>query len=60
MIVYHGSTDVISNPLAHIGRNHLDFGKGFYVTSLQHKRSPGQCDLPTMGKRNTSIFTISI
>lgn len=37
MIVYHGSTDVISNPLAHIGRNHLDFGKGFYVTNLQQQ-----------------------
>lgn len=35
MIVYHGSTDVITNPLVNVGRNNLDFGKGFYVTVLK-------------------------
>ena len=33
--VYHGSTEVISNPLVHVGRENLDFGKGFYVTDIQ-------------------------
>lgn len=30
--VYHGGVDRIINPLAKIGRDNLDFGKGFYVT----------------------------
>ena len=33
--VYHGSTEVITNPLVHIGRDNLDFGKGFYVTDIR-------------------------
>lgn len=60
MIVYHGSTDIISNPLAHIGRNHLDFGKGFYVTDLQQQAVSWAMRPANNGKRNTSIFTISI
>ena len=33
--VYHGSTEVITNPLVHVGRDNLDFGKGFYVTDIR-------------------------
>ena len=33
--VYHGSTRVIEQPLCHIGRDNLDFGKGFYVTNIR-------------------------
>ena len=37
MIVYHGSTQVVENPdVEHSFRN-LDFGKGFYVTSMQQQ-----------------------
>ena len=32
--VYHGSNVVVQEPLVGIGRNNLDFGKGFYVTAL--------------------------
>ena len=32
--LYHGSTCPIIHPLAHVGRSDLDFGKGFYMTSL--------------------------
>lgn len=35
MKVYHGSTVVVNNPIVNIGRENLDFGKGFYVTDLQ-------------------------
>lgn len=34
MIVYHGGTDIIQQPLVGVGRNELDFGKGFYVTDI--------------------------
>ena len=34
MKVYHGATIAIQRPLANVGRKHLDFGEGFYVTDL--------------------------
>lgn len=34
MKIYHGSTQLVEHPLAGIGRENLDFGKGFYVTDL--------------------------
>lgn len=37
MKVYHGGTDIIQKPLVHLGRNNLDFGPGFYVTTLFHQ-----------------------
>lgn len=33
--VYHGSTEEIVCPLVHVGRENLDFGKGFYVTDIR-------------------------
>ena len=35
MRVYHGSNVVVESPLVGIGRENLDFGKGFYVTVLR-------------------------
>jgi len=35
MKVYHGSTSIIESPIASAGRDRLDFGKGFYVTSYK-------------------------
>ena len=32
--VYHGSIETIEQPLVHIGRDNLDFGKGFYITDV--------------------------
>jgi len=32
MKVYHGSTQAVEYPLVGVGRENLDFGKGFYVT----------------------------
>lgn len=34
MILYHGSYMPILDPKADAGRNDLDFGKGFYLTSI--------------------------
>ena len=33
--VYHGATHIVESPLCHIGRDNLDFGKGFYVTDIR-------------------------
>ncbi len=51
MKVYHGSTSIVTNPLAAIGRKHLDFGQGFYVTDLEEQAAswanrPANAGLP--------------
>ena len=33
--VYHGAAQEIQYPLVHVGRENLDFGKGFYVTDIR-------------------------
>ena len=33
--LYHGSYTEVSAPLAKVGRRNLDFGQGFYLTSIR-------------------------
>lgn len=35
--VLHGATRIVEYPLCHIGRDNLDFGKGFYVTDIRNQ-----------------------
>ena len=35
IIVFHGGTQVIDEPVCKFGRQNLDFGAGFYVTDLR-------------------------
>lgn len=37
IIVYHGGTETIENPICKFGRKNLDFGRGFYVTNLREQ-----------------------
>ena len=37
MKVFHGFTSIVDKPLANIGQNLLDFGKGFYLTTLENQ-----------------------
>lgn len=37
MIVYHGSIEIVKNPLVNLGRDNLDFGKGFYLTNIKEQ-----------------------
>ena len=39
MILFHGSTNIIEHPLVHVGREHLDFGRGFYLTNIEDQAS---------------------
>ena len=34
MQLFHGSDVIVQNPLAKVGRTKVDFGQGFYLTSL--------------------------
>ena len=33
--VFHGATHIVDSPLCHVGRDNLDFGKGFCVTDIR-------------------------
>ena len=35
IVLYHGTTLRLEQPLACVGREDLDFGKGFYLTRLR-------------------------
>lgn len=35
--VFHGALEEIVFPLVNVGRENLDFGKGFYVTDIRHQ-----------------------
>lgn len=37
IIVYHGSTDIVENPICKLGRKNLDFGQGFYITDIREQ-----------------------
>lgn len=37
IIVYHGGTEKIENPICKFGRKNLDFGQGFYVTDIRNQ-----------------------
>ena len=35
--MYHGASHIVDAPLCHIGRDNLDFGKGFYLTDIREQ-----------------------
>lgn len=37
MIVYHGTTEIVRNPDVDHSYRQLDFGKGFYVTTVREQ-----------------------
>jgi hypothetical protein len=37
IMVYHGGTDIIREPLCTVSRDNLDFGRGFYLTDLKEQ-----------------------
>ena len=39
IIVYHGGTEIIEQPICKFGRRNLDFGQGFYVTNIHEQAS---------------------
>lgn len=48
--VFHGSTKEIRKPLAAAGRPHLDFGRGFYVTTIREQAVSWACRPFNAGK----------
>ena len=51
MKLYHGSTVIVDKPLVSYGRENLDFGKGFYTTSMQNQAEKWVQRFISLGKK---------
>lgn len=51
MKLYHGSTLIVDKPLVSFGRENLDFGKGFYTTSMQSQAEKWVQRFISLGKK---------
>ncbi|MGH4140090.1 DUF3990 domain-containing protein [Clostridium sp.] len=60
MILYHGSVKEIPSPSINIGRNKLDFGKGFYVTELFEQAKTWACKRASILNSKPVISTYEI
>lgn len=58
MTLYHGSTLKIEHPLAHAGRADLDFGRGFYLTSLRSQAERWAIRMQLIHARDTAWLNI--
>ena len=58
MILFHGSILKIERPLAHVGREHLDFGRGFYLTKIEEQAYGWAKKVKIIKKSNTAIINI--
>lgn len=47
MIVYHGSTVIVENPDVRHSYRTLDFGMGFYVTTVREQAKSGRGERQT-------------
>lgn len=58
MKLYHGPTITIEHPLDHVGRQHLDFGQGFYLTNIESQASDWAKKVKLVKKSPTAIINI--
>lgn len=57
--LYHGSNVEVSTPLAKIGRKNLDFGRGFYLTSMR-KQATDWANVIAMRKGRDAKGIVSV
>ena len=57
--LYHGSNVEVSTPLAKIGRKNLDFGRGFYLTSIR-KQATDWANIIAMRKGREAKGVVSV
>lgn len=58
MTLYHGSSVCVSAPLTGVGRRELDFGLGFYVTSLREQAERWARRVCVIRAANTPLLSI--
>ncbi len=56
MILYHGSHIAVPRPLAKAGRKNLDFGQGFYLTSIE--RQAQEWSVVVASRRGRSVTPV--
>ena len=54
--LFHGSTVEVSAPLVNLGREGVDFGRGFYLTSLENQASSWAKTVAERRKHNTPVL----
>ncbi len=57
--LYHGSNMEVSTPLTKVGRKNLDFGRGFYLTSIR-KQASDWANLVAMRKGRNARGVVSV
>ena len=57
--LYHGSNVEVATPLAKIGRKNLDFGQGFYLTSIR-KQAMDWADVIALRKGRDTKGVVSV
>ena len=60
MKLYHGSTFIVDKPLVSYGRENLDFGKGFYTTSMQSQAEKWVQRFISLGKKGIILIRLQI
>lgn len=61
LTVYHGGTVKIEHPLVSVGRDNLDFGKGFYVTDIREQAISWSSRAANTGKPQLlNIYSLDI
>ena len=53
LTLFHGSTQIVEHPLVIKGRDNLDFGKGFYLTSYREQAQQWALRLKVLRQANT-------
>ncbi|MBP3788514.1 MAG: DUF3990 domain-containing protein [Prevotella sp.] len=48
-MLFHGGTSVVINPICAVGRDNLDFGKGFYLTDMRMQAVDWATRIANMG-----------
>ena len=55
IILYHGGTDRIENPICKFGRKNLDFGQGFYLTDILEQAITWGKNIASVRNKNVII-----
>ncbi len=58
-ILYHGSLQIVEQPLVDVGRSDLDFGQGFYTTDLKDQAEKWAKTLQSR-KRSAKVAYINV
>ncbi len=56
--VYHGGTEVVATPICTFGRDCLDFGRGFYLTTIKSQAEKWACYVADQRRKNTALLNI--